>query len=39
MPAQAGLGIFVSPRLAHWVTDLIALGGRDFLIKLRLQER
>ena len=26
--AQAGVGIFVIPRLAHCVTDWIQLGGR-----------
>ena len=28
MSAQAGVGIFVSPRLAHCVTDWIPLRGR-----------
>ena len=35
---QAGVGIFVSARLAHCVTDWIQLGGR-ICLKLRLQER
>ena len=39
MSAQAGVGIFVSPRLAHCVTDWIPLGGKVCLLKLRLQER
>ena len=39
MSAQAGLVIFVSPRLAHCLTDWIPLGGRVCLLKLRLQER
>ena len=30
MSDQAGEGIFVSPRLAHCVTDWILLGGRVF---------
>ena len=28
MSGQVGAGIFVSPRLAHYVTDWIPLGGR-----------
>ena len=39
MSAQAGIGILISPRLAHRVTDWIPLGGRVCLLKLRLQER
>ena len=39
MYAQAGVGIFVSRRLAHCVTNCIPLGGRVCLLKLRLQER
>ena len=39
MSAQAGVGIFVSPRLAHCVTDWIPLEERVCLIQLRLQER
>ena len=39
MSAQAGVGIFVSPGLAHCVTDWIPLGGRVCLLKLRPQER
>ena len=39
MSSQAGVGIFVSPRLAHFVTDRIPLRGRVCLLKLRLQER
>ena len=38
MFTKAGLGIFVSPRLAHCVTDWIPLRKRVFLHKLRLQE-
>ena len=38
MPAQTGVGIFLSPRLAHCVTDWIPLGGRVCLLKLKLQE-
>ena len=37
--AQGGVGIFVSPRLAHCATDWIPLGGRICLLKLRLQEQ
>ena len=39
MSAQVRVGIFVSPRLAHWVTDWIPPGGRVCLLKFRLQER
>ena len=39
MSAQAGVGISVSPHLAHWVIDWIPLGGRVCLVKLRLQQR
>ena len=39
MSAQAGVGIFVSPCLAHCVTDCIPLGERAFLLKLRLQKQ
>ena len=39
MSAQVGVGIFVSPRLAHCVTDWIPLGAWDFLLKLRLEKR
>ena len=39
MSAQAGAGVFVSPRLAHCVTNFILLGGRFCFFKLRLQER
>ena len=39
MFAQVNICIFVSPRLAHSVTDCIPLGGRVCLLKLRLQER
>ena len=39
MSAQAGVGIFESPRLAHCVTDWILVGGKVCLLKLRLQER
>ena len=38
MFAQAEVGIFVSPRLSHCVTDWIPLVGRVCLFKLRLQE-
>ena len=36
MSAQAGIAIFVSPCLAHCVTDWILLEGRVCLLKLRL---
>ena len=39
MSAQARVSVFVSSRLVHCVTDWIPLGGRVFLLKLRLQER
>ena len=39
MSAQAGVGILVSPRLAHCVTDWIPLGERVCLLNLKLQER
>ena len=39
MSAQAGVGICVSPCLAHCVTDWISLGGKICLLKLSLQER
>ena len=39
MSTQVGVGIFVSPRLAHYVTDWIPLGERVCLFKLRLHER
>ena len=39
MSSQAGVGIFVSPCLAHCVTDWTSLGGRVCLLKLRLQEQ
>ena len=39
MSAQAMVGIFVSPCLAHWVIDWIPLGGRVYLFKFRLQKR
>ena len=38
MFARAGVGIFVSPRLAHCLTDWIPIRGRFHLLKLRLQE-
>ena len=38
MSARAGVGIFVSPRLAHCLTDWIRIRGRFHLLKLRLQE-
>ena len=34
-----GVGIFISPRLAQFVTNWIPLGGRVCLLKLRLRER
>ena len=39
MSTQAGVAIFISPRLADCITDWIPLGGRVCLLKLRLQER
>ena len=39
MSTQAGLGIFLSPHLAHCITDWIPLGKRVCLLKLRLQEQ
>ena len=39
MSAQAGVGIFVSPRLAHSAKDRIPLGAKICLLKLRLQKR
>ena len=39
MCALAGVGIFVSPCLAHSVTDWIPLRGQVCLLKLRLQEQ
>ena len=39
MSAPGGLGIFVSTRLKHYVTDWIPLGGRVCFLNLRLQER
>ena len=39
MSSQAGVGIIVSPRLAHCVTDWISLGERFCLLKLKLQEQ
>ena len=36
MSAQVGVGIFVSPRSGHCVTDWIRLGGRVCLFKLKL---
>ena len=39
MSAQAGVSIFVSPCLAHCVTDCIPLGERVCRLKLRLQKR
>ena len=39
MSPQVRVGNFVSPRLAHCVTDWIPLGGRVCLLKFRLQER
>ena len=39
MSCQASIGIFVSPCQAHCITDWIPLGGRVYLLKLRLQER
>ena len=38
MSAQAGVGIFVNPRLAHCVNDWIPLGGKVCSLKLGLQE-
>ena len=38
MPARAGVGIFVSPRLDHCVTDWISLGERLCLLKLGIQK-
>ena len=35
MSAQAGVGIFVIPRLAHCVTDWVPLGGRVCLLPTR----
>ena len=37
--SKAGIGIFVSPRLAHCVTNWIRLGKRFCLLKLRIQKR
>ena len=39
MSAQAGVGIFVSPCLAHCVTNWILLGERVCLLTLSLQEQ
>ena len=39
MSAQAWVGIFVSPYLAHCVTDWIPLREKVCLLKLRLQEQ
>ena len=39
MSAQAGVGTFVSPLLAHSITDWILLGAKVCLLKLRLQEQ
>ena len=39
MSAQAGVGLLVSPRLAHCVVDWIPLGGRVCVLKLKLRER
>ena len=38
MPAQAKVGIIVSPRLTNYVTDWIPRGGKVCLFKLRLKE-
>ena len=39
MSAQAGVGLLVSPNIAECVVDLVPLGGRVNLLKVRLQER
>ena len=39
MPAQAGVGLLVSPNMAECVVDWVPLVGRVCLLKLRLQER
>ena len=39
MFAQAGASLFVSPNIAECVVDWVPLGGRVYLLKLRLQER
>ena len=39
MSAQAGVGIFVSPRLTHCITDWIPIRERVCLFKLRLLEQ
>ena len=39
MSAQAGVGLLVSPHLAHCVVDWTPLGGRVCLLKVRLQKR
>ena len=39
MFVQAGVGIFVNPRLAHYVTDWIPLRGRVCLLKRRLHKQ
>ena len=39
MYSQAGVRIFVSSRLAHYVTNWIPLAGKVCLLKLGLQER
>ena len=39
MSAQAGVGLLISPRLAHCVVDWTPLGGRVCLLKLKLQKR
>ena len=37
--ADAGVGILVSPRLTHYVTDRILLRGKVCFLNLMLQER
>ena len=39
MSAQAGVGIFTSPRLSDYVSDWILLGSRVCMLKLKLLNR
>ena len=39
MPAQAGVGLLVSPNMAECVVDWVPQGGKVCLLKPRLQER